>query len=81
MNFISNSIKFTFEGYIQIAVKEIDQKTIEFKIKDTGVGMSKQAKENLFSLFNQNLEHENINKLGSGLGLCICQKLVEKLNG
>jgi len=44
MNFVSNSIKFTFEGYIQILVKEIDKQTLEFEIKDTGIGMSKQAK-------------------------------------
>lgn len=43
--------------------------------------MKKETVQTLFSVFGKNEEHEHINKLGSGLGLNISKRLIEKLNG
>ncbi len=47
MNFVSNSIKFTHQGHIDIILYEISN-TIKIEVKDTGEGMKDDVKKNLF---------------------------------
>ena len=75
---MSNSIKFTLEGHVIIKCKQLDN-FIEFRIEDTGVGISNEDKQNLFKEFGMGKSQADLNKHGSGLGLCISKKIVEKM--
>jgi PAS domain S-box-containing protein len=79
-NLISNAVKFTLEGRIDIFFNE-SKEFWEIKIKDTGIGI---AEENFDALFQEFKTIENpyiTNEEGSGLGLPITKKLVNTLGG
>ena len=50
-------------------------------VKDTGVGITEDGQRNLFKMFGKLRESQQINQTGCGLGLTICEKLVNKLGG
>ncbi|CAI2384835.1 unnamed protein product [Moneuplotes crassus] len=55
--------------------------SITLKVIDTGIGISKADQKSLFKLFGKLSSNHNRNKTGCGLGLTICKKLIEKLDG
>ena len=85
MNMISNSVKFTEKGGITLEVivgAETDEDvTINFNVIDTGIGISKENQAKIFEHFTQ--AESNITRKygGSGLGLTIVKKLIEKQGG
>ncbi len=84
-NLIDNAIKYTHEGEVIVRVmleEETDTDcTLQINVTDTGIGIKKSIQKNLFAPFNQ----ENSSKIrqygGAGLGLSICHRLAETLNG
>jgi signal transduction histidine kinase len=83
-NLIDNSIKFTNTGKIEFGYRILEiktKRTIEFYVKDTGIGISKDQQEHIYEVFrkieNNNADHSE----GTGIGLSICKKLVEGLDG
>ncbi len=79
-NLIGNAVKFTEKGIIILNVNR-KANVLTFSVKDTGIGISKQNLNKIFDLFRQ-LENVNRRKFGgTGLGLTICKKLIEKLDG
>jgi signal transduction histidine kinase/CheY-like chemotaxis protein len=79
-NLIGNGVKFTSEGYVTIkAFKSNDQ--IQIQIIDTGIGISHQVKEKLFSPFEQADVSFTRRFGGSGLGLAISQRLAVLMGG
>ena len=85
LNLISNAIKFTDEGEIEVQVKTIQemthQVTLEFSVRDTGIGLSKDQQTRLFEAFSQ-ADNSTTRKCGgTGLGLSISRKLVEMMGG
>jgi two-component system, sensor histidine kinase len=84
MNLISNAVKFTFRGAITLSVSQTVQNQkqfIVFSVKDTGIGIKDQDKSKLFTLFGMISDARKINQNGTGIGLTICQKYVQKLEG
>jgi signal transduction histidine kinase/DNA-binding response OmpR family regulator/HPt (histidine-containing phosphotransfer) domain-containing protein len=85
MNLVDNAIKFTHQGEITIITKakEQDQETavLEFCVMDTGIGISKEDQEKIFTPFTQADASTTRNYGGTGLGLTISQKLVELMDG
>ncbi|MBF0427328.1 MAG: response regulator [Magnetococcales bacterium] len=85
MNLTSNAIKFTDSGEIEVGVKTIqqtdDQVTLEFHVRDTGIGLTAEQIERLFSPFTQAEASTTRRFGGSGLGLSISKKLVELMGG
>ena len=84
-NLISNSIKFTSTGQVQISVqyKHLTPKTfwVRFEVKDTGIGIQADMLAKLFQPFTQ-VDASITRKFGgSGLGLSICKKLTELMQG
>lgn len=79
-NLISNALKFTPEGYIQIGCT-LQNEAVEFFVKDTGIGIAPQFHARIFDRFRQ-LENSLTRKFGgNGLGLAITKNLVELMNG
>lgn len=80
MNLITNSIKFTEKGYIEIGYN-IKKSFVHFYVKDTGIGIKEDKLDVVFDRFNQ-VDRQNIRKQeGTGLGLTICKATVELLGG
>ncbi|MBN1415379.1 MAG: response regulator [Bacteroidales bacterium] len=79
-NLINNSIKFTEKGYIEFGHKMPSEGKIEFYVKDTGIGLSKEQQKNIFNRF---AEEEIVKRKyeGSGLGLTLCKHLIKLLGG
>ncbi len=82
-NIIGNSVKFTECGFIRINVNQVINETqayINFEIKDSGCGISKNNLNNIFERFEQADNNQNFHK-GTGLGLAITKELVSLMNG
>ena len=75
-NFVTNAIKFTKEGSINIGYKANDNE-LYFYVTDTGEGIPAEALSNVFERFVK----LNKEKKGTGLGLSICKTIVNKLGG
>lgn len=88
-NLVSNAIKFTQQGSIQVRIglqeasptTESKGRQVTIEVEDTGIGISHEFLPNLFGEFQQ--EHSGITKEfgGTGLGLAISQRLVTKMGG
>jgi len=85
INLGNNAIKFTEKGEVVIEVAEVErtdhQVTLRFQVRDTGIGIKKQERENLFKAFSQADVSTTRRFGGSGLGLAISKRLVEMMNG
>lgn len=83
INLVNNAIKFTEKGEILISVKKHkdDDELVEFKIKDTGIGINKDKISHLFEHFTQADSSTTRKYGGTGLGLAISKKLVELMEG
>lgn len=85
LNLISNSIKFTENGGVDITCEVIQEtaaaQTIEIKVIDTGIGMDHEFVEKLFDKFSQEYESVSRRYGGSGLGMSICKELIELMGG
>jgi len=79
INLIDNSIKYTKEGSIVTSLVEKSGKII-LSIKDTGVGISKEAIKGLFQKFSRG-DGAKLNSSGSGLGLYLVKEIVEAHKG
>src|SRR5690606_9150663 len=84
-NLVNNAIKFTSEGEVVIYVNHINSNDgfheIEFKVKDSGIGISKENQKKLFKSFSQ-VDASTTRKYGgTGLGLAISQRLVKQMGG
>lgn len=84
-NLISNAIKFTDNGNVNIAASLIsrsgDEEKIAFRIADSGIGISEDVKTRLFTPFEQASSDTARMYGGTGLGLSICRKLTEMMGG
>ena len=83
-NLVRNAIKFTYKGSIEFGydiVKTQHSASLQFFVKDTGVGIPENQKELIFERFRQGSESYNRGYEGSGLGLSICKSYVEMLGG
>ena len=82
---ISNSIKFTKSGKIELDIKgEIDKDNIKliFKVSDTGIGIKESDFDKLFVKFNKINQDAEISSINStGLGLAITKELIDLLDG
>jgi two-component system sensor histidine kinase/response regulator len=84
-NLVDNAIKFTTEGGVLVSLQHRtladDQSELEFRVRDTGIGMDKAAQRQIFTLFNQLDVSTTRRHGGSGLGLAICKKLSSLMGG
>ena len=85
MNLIGNAVKFTEQGYIQVAVvvrRATDkQVSLKFTVADTGVGIPLDKQQAIFDIFTQADASRTRKYGGLGLGLSIASLLVGMFNG
>ena len=85
VNLVGNALKFTERGEIFVQVKEeaqTDNSTLlHFEVSDTGLGIPPEVQEKIFEPFTQADGSMSRRYGGTGLGLTICQRLVEKMGG
>jgi CheY-like chemotaxis protein/nitrogen-specific signal transduction histidine kinase len=84
-NLIGNAIKFTDRGEVYFSVKTVYKDnlnySLEFSVKDTGIGIPPEKMNQLFQSFSQ-LDTSTTRKYGgTGLGLAICDRLVNLMGG
>lgn len=85
INLIGNAIKFTLSGHVELQVELLDPRTdrphLRFIVADTGVGLSREQIDKLFSPFTQ-VDGSTTRKYGgTGLGLSISRRLARMLGG
>lgn len=93
VNLVGNALKFTEQGEVSLAanisaVNAAPQRanagnhiTLEFTVTDTGIGISEEQFERLFTSFEQAESSITRRFGGTGLGLTICKRLVEEMHG
>jgi signal transduction histidine kinase/CheY-like chemotaxis protein/ligand-binding sensor domain-containing protein len=85
-NLISNAMKFTHQGEVFVGVHLLDVRTsenvtLQFEVRDTGIGIPQEKLDRLFKAFSQ-VDSSTTRKYGgTGLGLAISEKLVHLMNG
>jgi len=80
-NLLSNAVKFTISGQIDIYISKVEENRFQFKVKDTGIGVSQEEQDHLFQAFTQADGSISRKYGGTGLGLTISKQLVEMMNG
>ncbi len=93
LNLVGNAIKFTAEGYVELSAERVGNASLEdgseaaetlavrFAVRDTGVGITPEVQETLFSPFTQADSSTTRRYGGTGLGLAISQRMVDLLGG
>jgi signal transduction histidine kinase/DNA-binding response OmpR family regulator len=81
MNLISNAIKFTSVGKVQVEVFEVNAMRLIIRVTDTGIGIAEEHLKNIFDEFWQVDQSMSKTHYGTGLGLAIIKSLVELMKG
>ena len=88
MNLLSNALKFTLQGEVLVNVRRIDPPpstagfcTLQFTVRDTGIGIPPEAMGRLFQSFSQVDSSTTRRFGGTGLGLAIAKRLAELMGG
>jgi signal transduction histidine kinase len=81
LNVLSNSVKYNHEGgTVTVHCSTRDGQWLRISVRDTGMGMTPHQVEHLFEPFNR-LGQEHSGEVGTGIGLVLCKRLVEMMNG
>jgi signal transduction histidine kinase/CheY-like chemotaxis protein len=85
INLVSNAIKFTDAGEVAINIgvetSNVGDSILSVSVSDTGIGMSKEASERLFTPFGSITRETGSHGQGSGLGLTISKQLIDLMGG
>ena len=85
LNLLSNAVKFTHQGRIELAINLVEataeRLVLEFRVSDTGIGLSPEQSVAIFAPFTQGETSTTRQYGGTGLGLSICQRLVTLMGG
>ncbi|MDO9552777.1 ATP-binding protein, partial [Rhodonellum sp.] len=80
-NLISNALKFTHKGSIEVSIVQNSNNTIALVVEDTGMGMNQEVLKKVFQEFNQGDASMTRKFGGTGLGLAIVKRLVDLQHG
>lgn len=84
-NLVGNAVKFSHNGEILVFVKKVEEDEesviVEFIIKDTGIGMSKEKLEKIEDYLNSGVKNYKEQEAKNGIGFIISQKFIELMGG
>lgn len=84
VNLISNAAKFTNEGEVKVTISgdeaDVNNYHLKIKVSDSGIGIPEDKQKSIFEPFQQ-LSPDRIANKGVGLGLPICKKIIEAMEG
>jgi signal transduction histidine kinase len=80
-NFISNALKFTPNGQVVVSARLVDEHSVCFSVRDTGIGIPEELLPTLFEDFVQVDSPLQKRLRGTGLGLSLCKRFAELLGG
>jgi len=81
LNLVTNALKFTHEGSVEVTAMDRGEARVEFSVRDTGPGIPPEAVEKLFRPFYPGAPDRPHRFSRTGLGLALCRRLVEQLGG
>jgi len=81
LNLVGNAVKFTRDGEVAIRLGVSSGEGLQFEVVDTGIGISEEARDQLFDAFTQADTSTSRRFGGTGLGLAISRRLVEGMGG
>ena len=85
LNLVGNAVKFTAHGEVVLAITMVAEDaasaTLEFSVRDTGIGIAAAEQERIFDAFSQGDSGTSRKYGGTGLGLAICRRMVELMGG
>lgn len=76
-HFVSNAVKFTDSGEIEVIVEQDSPKHLKISVRDTGIGISAEAQKHIFERF---VKLDKFTQ-GTGLGLSVCRSYAQSLGG
>ncbi|OLE54870.1 MAG: hypothetical protein AUG51_05885 [Acidobacteria bacterium 13_1_20CM_3_53_8] len=80
-NLLSNAVKFTETGFVQVSVEPAEAGSVQISVTDTGAGLDVAAFPQLFEEFRQADTSNTRAYSGTGLGLAVSKRLVQRLGG
>ncbi|HBY64432.1 MAG TPA: hypothetical protein DEH78_31820 [Solibacterales bacterium] len=81
LNLLNNAIKFTESGCVRLTCARAGEDVLEFSVEDTGIGIDEDRQAQLFEAFVQADASTARSYGGTGLGLALCRRLVERMGG
>ncbi len=86
LGLLSNAVKFSEEGTVQVSVECVEsmgdgQLTLQFDVRDTGIGIPEEQRERLFEAFTQGDGSSTRQHGGIGVGLAIAKRIVSSMDG
>ncbi len=85
INLVGNAVKFNQRGDVTVrcmpSTSAHSPYDLRFEVKDTGIGISREAMERLFPIFEQAEQSTTRTSGGTGLGLATCKRLAERMGG
>ncbi len=78
LNYLSNAVKYTEHGKIEIEIEDLGDE-VKIIVRDSGIGINKEARGRLFQAFERIDTHLRIKTPGTGLGLYLCKKITTEL--
>ncbi|WP_297506317.1 PAS domain-containing hybrid sensor histidine kinase/response regulator [uncultured Caulobacter sp.] len=84
LNFLSNAVKFTAQGSITVSLSQTvegDAAVLRAEVKDTGIGIAPEHRDNIFDRFSQADAAVSRRFGGTGLGLAISRRIIERMDG
>jgi two-component system aerobic respiration control sensor histidine kinase ArcB len=84
-NILFNAVKFTKKGSVSLTLSAVihneTSADITFTIQDTGIGIEKDELDKIFAMYYQVQRKDFQSATGTGIGLAICQQMIDKMNG
>ena len=81
LNLVTNALKFTNEGFVEISSRQISRSAVEFSVRDTGPGIPDDELTTLYHALRKRNRSQGQLLSSSGLGLSICRRLVTAMGG